>query len=49
MADWIDMTADCLEPLYKHMYRGLLFGGYIQADETPIKCNGPDVGARQRL
>ena len=42
MADWIRMTADCLEPLYKHMYRGLLAGGYIQADETPIKCNDPD-------
>ena len=42
MADWIRMTSDCLEPLYKQMYRGLLAGGYIQADETPIKCNDPD-------
>ena len=42
MADWIRMTADCLEPLYKHMCRELLAGGYIQADETPIKCNDPD-------
>ncbi len=49
MADWIRMTADCLEPLYKYMYRGLLAGGYIQADETPIKCNDPDVEARQRV
>jgi hypothetical protein len=24
------------------MHRGLLAGGYIQADETPIKCNDPD-------
>jgi len=42
MADWIRMTAECLEPLYKYMHRGLLAGGYIQADETPIKCNDPD-------
>jgi hypothetical protein len=42
MADWIRMTAECLEPLYKYMCRGLLAGGYIQADETPIKCNDPD-------
>jgi transposase len=42
MADWIRMTAECLEPLYKYMHRGLLDGGYIQADETPIKCNDPD-------
>ena len=49
MADWIRMSAECLEPLYKYMHRGLLAGGYIQADETPIKCNDPDVGARQRV
>jgi hypothetical protein len=24
------------------MHRGLLAGGYIQADETPIRCSDPD-------
>jgi hypothetical protein len=24
------MTADCLEPLYNYMYRGLVAGGYIE-------------------
>lgn len=42
MADWIRITADCLEPIYKHMHRELLAGGYVQADETPVKCNDPD-------
>jgi len=43
MADWIAITAEWLEPIYKTMLRGLLTGGYLQADETPIRCNDPDI------
>jgi transposase len=42
MADWIALTAQWLEPIYRLMYRELLQGGYIQADETPVHCNDPD-------
>jgi len=42
MSDWIEVTAAWLAPIYRHMHRGLLAGGYIQADETPIRCNDPD-------
>lgn len=42
MSDWIELTAAWLEPIYRHMHRELLAGGYIQADETPIRCNDPD-------
>ena len=42
MADWIRLTADWLEPIYRHMHRTLLQSGYVQADETPIRCNDPD-------
>jgi transposase len=42
LCDWIRITADWLEPIYKHMLRGLLEGDYVQADETPVKCNDPD-------
>jgi transposase len=42
MSDWIEVTANTLEPIYRHMHRGLLAGDYIQADETPIRCNDPD-------
>jgi len=42
MADWIRITAEWLEPIYRHMYRELLAGGHVQADETPIRCNDPD-------
>ena len=42
MSDWIEATANWLEPIYRQMHRGLLAGGYLQADETPIRCNDPD-------
>ncbi len=42
MCDWIEVTATWLEPIYRHMHRGLIHGDYLQADETPIRCNDPD-------
>jgi transposase len=42
MADWIRITAEWLEPIYRQMLRGLLSGSYLQADETPVRCNDPD-------
>jgi len=42
MADWIGITAQWLEPVYRQMKAGLLAGGYVQADETPVRCNDPD-------
>jgi transposase len=42
LCEWIRIAADLLEPIYKTMLRGLLQGDYVQADETPIKCQDPD-------
>jgi transposase len=42
MTDWVRLSAEWLEPLYKRMQHDLLTGGYVQADETPIRCNDPD-------
>lgn len=42
MCDWVEVAAMWLEPIYRHMHRGLMAGNYIQADETPIRCNDPD-------
>lgn len=42
MCDWVEVAAMWLEPVYKHLHRGLIAGDYIQADETPIRCNDPD-------
>ena len=42
MADWIRITAEWLEPIYRKMHKRLLEGPYLQADETPVRCNDPD-------
>jgi transposase len=42
MADWIGITANRLEPIYRQMLTRLLQGNYLQADETPVRCNDPD-------
>jgi len=42
MVEWIRIAAGWLEPIYRAMLRGLLAGGYIQVDETPVKCHDPD-------
>jgi transposase len=42
MCDWVEVAALWLEPVYRHMHRGLVAGNYLQADETPIRCNDPD-------
>jgi transposase len=42
MCDWVEAGAMWLEPLYRHMHRALMCGDYIQADETPVRCNDPD-------
>jgi transposase len=50
MSDWVEVAAMWLEPIYRHMHRTLVAGDYIQADETPVRCNDPDYerkGTRQ--
>jgi transposase len=42
MCDWVEVAAMWLDPIYRHMHRGLVTGNYLQADETPIRCNDPD-------
>ena len=42
MADWVRIASEWLEPIYKQMHRRLIGGNYLQADETPIRCNDPD-------
>ncbi len=42
LCDWTGMATALLEPLVKLMKQELLQGGYVQVDETPIRCNDPD-------
>ena len=46
MADWVRITADWAEPIYKRMHEGLLRGKYVQCDETPVKFIDPDEKGR---
>jgi transposase len=42
MADWVASAAFWLKPLYLKMREALIAGQYLQADETPIRCQDPD-------
>lgn len=44
MADWVQVVAFWLKPLYNHMRQELLQSGYVQADETPVRFQDPDNG-----
>jgi len=43
LCDWAAVATGHLEALVKVMKTDLLKSGYVQVDETPIKCNDPDL------
>lgn len=43
LCDWVGAATALLEPLVKRMKTELLQSGYVQVDETPIRCNDPDL------
>ncbi|MEZ5276506.1 MAG: IS66 family transposase [Opitutaceae bacterium] len=43
MSDWIEAVAMWLMPLYHLIRQQLLAGGYVQIDETPVRCRDPDL------
>lgn len=42
MCDWIGKAAELLEVIYWRIREGLVSGGYLQADETPVQFVDPD-------
>jgi transposase len=44
MARWIGLAADWLRPIYEHIHTGVMAGGYVQIDETPIEYLSPGNG-----
>ena len=44
LARWVELAADWLKPIYEHIRTGVLAGGYVQADETPIDYLEPGNG-----
>lgn len=48
MARWIGLAAEWLRPIYQQIRTGVMAGGYVQVDETPIRYLEPGYGrARQ--
>lgn len=44
MARWIGLCADWLRPIYENIRTGVMGGGYVQVDETPIRYLAPGHG-----
>lgn len=43
-ARWMGLAADWLNPIYQEIKSGIMAGGYVQVDETPIKYLEPGNG-----
>jgi transposase len=46
LGDWVRQGANWLQPLVREMKKELLAGDYVQADETPVRVQDPDVKGR---
>jgi transposase len=44
LARWVELAADWLRPIYEEIRTGVMAGGYVQVDETPIKYLEPGHG-----
>jgi transposase len=44
LARWVELASDWLKPIYEQMRTGVLAGGYVQMDETPIEYLEPGNG-----
>ena len=41
---WVELAADWLKPIYEHIRTGVMGGGYVQVDETPVDYLAPGNG-----
>ena len=48
MARWLGMAADWLRPVYEAIHTGVMAGGYVQIDETPVEYLSPGNGATKQ-
>jgi transposase len=44
LARWMELSADWLRPIYETIRTGVMAGGYVQVDETPIEYLSPGHG-----
>jgi transposase len=45
LARWVELAASWLQPVYELLRTGVMAGGYIQVDETPVEYLSPGNGA----
>ena len=48
LARWVALAADWLKPIYEHIRTGVMAGGYVQVDETPVNYLEPGYGRTQQ-
>jgi transposase len=48
LARWIELAADWLRPIYDEIRTGVMAGGYVQIDETPIEYLEPGNGSTRQ-
>jgi transposase len=44
LARWMELAADWLKPIYEAIRTGVMAGGYVQVDETPVQYLAPGNG-----
>lgn len=44
LARWVELAADWLKPIYDQLRTGVMAGGYMQVDETPVAYLAPGHG-----
>ncbi len=44
LARWVELAAEWLQPIYEQIRTGVLAGGYVQVDETPVDYLAPGHG-----
>ncbi len=44
LARWVELAADWLQPVYQAIRTGVMAGGYVQVDETPVDYLDPGRG-----
>ena len=45
---WVELAADWLRPIYEHIRTGVMGGGYVQVDETPVDYLAPGHGTTKQ-
>jgi transposase len=45
---WVELAADWLKPIYEHIRTGVMGGGYVQVDETPVDYLAPGHGTTKQ-